>query len=128
MIYIRVRRKKVEVFLDVDPKETVWSIKEKLHSILKVPALKQQLSFENVVLHNDRSIEDFNIVNDSEVILAIAGPDTDDFEEPDVTPFEGAPESKIEAAKEEAAASDEAGVPADATPSDPVAQDESQAK
>ncbi|KAG9397167.1 Ubiquitin family [Carpediemonas membranifera] len=109
---IRIRRKKLEVFLLVNPTDTVRSVKVQLAAIIQIPAGRQRLLYQNVVLIDNRALEEFAIEDDAEIILTVAKGDDDDFEAPDITPFD-APDEPEEPEEEEAADGEEAVEPAD---------------
>jgi len=86
-MYIRVKRKKLTIFLQVEPTDTVLEVKQKLQSLTEQPPEKVQLVKEEQALEDARKLSDLKVENDDVVAMCyLQGDGT--FEDVDITPFE----------------------------------------
>ncbi|CCI45241.1 unnamed protein product [Albugo candida] len=88
--YIRVKRQHQTVFLNVQPSDTLLSVKETIGSIFQMPpqniqlwqGLNQKTSKE---LSNTATIEDYGIANDTVIYMCWKKANSDHWEELSVT-------------------------------------------
>eukprot|EP00879_Flechtneria_rotunda_P028836 GHRR01031067.1.p1 GENE.GHRR01031067.1~~GHRR01031067.1.p1 ORF type:complete len:112 (+),score=28.86 GHRR01031067.1:293-628(+) len=73
-MYIRVKRKKTTVFLQVEPTDTVLEVKQKLQALVEWPPHKLQLFKEPhnqpTVLEDAKKLADLRVENDEVVAMA----------------------------------------------------------
>lgn len=69
-MYIRVKRKKMTVFLQVNPKDVVGSVKETLAGLVEKSSDDMRLWSGSVLLDENKSLEHFGIGNDAVLGLA----------------------------------------------------------
>lgn len=69
-MYIRVKRKKMTVFLQVNPKDVVSSVKETLAGLVEKSSDDMRLWSGSVLLDENKSLEHFGIGNDAVLGLA----------------------------------------------------------
>ncbi|GBF89426.1 hypothetical protein Rsub_01998 [Raphidocelis subcapitata] len=68
-MYIRCKRKKVTVFLQVEPTDTVLEVKAKLQGLLNQDPSALQLQKDGVVLEDARKLADLKVENDDVVAM-----------------------------------------------------------
>eukprot|EP00879_Flechtneria_rotunda_P005965 GHRR01006271.1.p1 GENE.GHRR01006271.1~~GHRR01006271.1.p1 ORF type:complete len:106 (+),score=13.95 GHRR01006271.1:293-610(+) len=88
-MYIRVKRKKTTVFLQVEPTDTVLEVKQKLQALVEWPPHKLQLFKEPhnqpTVLEDAKKLADLRVENDEVVAMAYLQ-DDGNWEAIDITP------------------------------------------
>ena len=57
------------ITLDVEPKDSIQSVKNKISELNKIPFNQIQISYEGTELQNDKLLEDYSIKNDSALRL-----------------------------------------------------------
>ena len=75
-MYIRVKRLKTTTFLQVEPTDTISSVKAKLEVLLQQPPEKQQLYKDGALLEDSRSLAELRIETDDILALALKQPGT----------------------------------------------------
>lgn len=70
-MYVRVKRRKMTVFLHVDPSDTPALLKIKLTELLQEPVAKQRLIKGNNVLDDTLTLAELRIENDDVLALSI---------------------------------------------------------
>ena len=68
-MYIRCKRKKVTVFLQVEPTDTVLEVKAKLQALVDVEPAALQLVKDGAVLEDARRLSDLRVDNDDVVAM-----------------------------------------------------------
>mmetsp|Transcript_5302 Transcript_5302/g.33312 ORF Transcript_5302/g.33312 Transcript_5302/m.33312 type:complete len:101 (+) Transcript_5302:212-514(+) len=79
-MYIRVKRKKMTVFLQVNPTDVVSSVKETLAGLVEKSSDDMRLWSGSVLLDENKSLEHFGIGNGAVLGLAYRS-DTGEFED-----------------------------------------------
>eukprot|EP00878_Enallax_costatus_P027251 GHUV01029316.1.p3 GENE.GHUV01029316.1~~GHUV01029316.1.p3 ORF type:complete len:108 (+),score=44.26 GHUV01029316.1:368-691(+) len=107
-MYIRVKRQKTTVFLQVEPTDTVLEIKQKLQGLIEQPPDKVQLhkqlangSYEQ--LEDSKKLADLKVENDDVVAMCYMQEDGSGFEAIKIsTPGEDAAGNGEQGVKQEA--------------------------
>eukprot|EP00128_Syssomonas_multiformis_P000829 Colp12_sorted_trinity150504_noHs@3632 len=84
-MYVRVKRQKTTVFLEVSNLDSTLAMKKKLEPLLKVPADNMRLIYNSKPLEDNKTVADNKIQNDD--VLALVFRDGDDWEEVNITPL-----------------------------------------
>lgn len=85
-MYIRCKRKKVTVFLQVEPTDTVLEVKAKLQALVNQDPASLQLQKDGVVLEDAKKLADLKVDNDDIVAMCYKTEDGT-FEAVDITEF-----------------------------------------
>ncbi|KAI8467016.1 MAG: hypothetical protein J3K34DRAFT_431946 [Monoraphidium minutum] len=85
-MYIRCKRKKVTVFLQVEPTDTVLEVKAKLQALINQDPASLQLQKDGVVLEDARKLADLKVENDDVVAMCYKTEDGG-FEPVEITEF-----------------------------------------
>uniref|UniRef100_A0A061RKD2 Ubiquitin-like protein n=1 Tax=Tetraselmis sp. GSL018 TaxID=582737 RepID=A0A061RKD2_9CHLO len=83
-MYIRVKRHKRTIFLQVEPTDTVLEVKHKLQDLCEQPPENQQLFKDEVKLDDARRLAEVHVENDDVLALTLMKEDGT-FEEIDIT-------------------------------------------
>eukprot|EP00891_Asterochloris_glomerata_P003937 jgi/Astpho2/3937/e_gw1.00063.222.1_t len=68
-MYVRIKRKKVTVFVHVEPTWTVLEIRQKVQELLQQPLESQRLYKDGTLLEDARKLADLKIENDDVLAL-----------------------------------------------------------
>lgn len=74
-MYVRVKRQKSTIFLQVEPTDTILHLKTKLQDILQATPEHQQLYKEDTHLEDDKNLAELKIESDGVLIVALLRPD-----------------------------------------------------
>lgn len=85
-MYIRCKRKKTTVFLQVEPTDTVLEVKAKLQGLINQDPSALQLQKDGVVLEDAKKLADLKVENDDVVAMCHRNADGT-FEPIDITEF-----------------------------------------
>ncbi|KJE96945.1 hypothetical protein CAOG_007189 [Capsaspora owczarzaki ATCC 30864] len=88
-MYIRIKRKKLTVFLECSLSDTVGVLKQKLGRIVQMEPANMRLLFDQQVLDDSKTVELNRLANDDQVVLVYKQADGE-WEAPDVTPTDTA--------------------------------------
>eukprot|EP00877_Chromochloris_zofingiensis_P003149 jgi/Chrzof1/12835/Cz07g09030.t1 len=88
-MYIRVKRQKLTIFLQVDASDTVLEVKQKLQPLIEQPPEKVQLVRDDAVLDDAKKLVDLKVENDDVVAMCYQQEDGS-FEPVNITRFETA--------------------------------------
>lgn len=88
-MYIRIKRQKLTVFLQVEPSDTVLEVKQKLQALVEQPPDKVQLCKGSSPLEDAKRLSELKIENDDIIGMCFVQPDGA-FEDVVITPFDGA--------------------------------------
>ncbi|KAK2079399.1 hypothetical protein QBZ16_003090 [Prototheca wickerhamii] len=73
-MYLRIKRKKMVVFLQVGPVDSVGNVKEALHEYIQEEAASQRLYWRDTLLQDEQRLSDLGIQDDDELGLALKTP------------------------------------------------------
>mmetsp|Transcript_3407 Transcript_3407/g.9857 ORF Transcript_3407/g.9857 Transcript_3407/m.9857 type:complete len:109 (-) Transcript_3407:2082-2408(-) len=85
---VRIKRKKTTVFCNVEPTDTVASLKKQLASKVGQPADKQRLLLSGLVLIDIQTMSDAKVTGDSVLTLVLRQEGGGDWEEPSVVEWD----------------------------------------
>lgn len=95
-LVLRVKRKKLTVFVTAEPSDTVLEVKHKLHEMLgQAPEATpdaQRLYHDSELLEDSNTLADLKLDNDSVLGLAYRQQGSGDWEPVDITPLDEAKE------------------------------------
>eukprot|EP01135_Chromosphaera_perkinsii_P012305 Nk52_evm1s2631 gene=Nk52_evmTU1s2631 len=111
-IYIRVKRKKMTIFLETSTDEKISFVKRKLEPLVKVPADSIRLLTGDKQLEEDKSLSHYNIDNDDVVGMVLKDQETGAWENLEIIPVSLSATSAVDAS-----ASGAGGAPTTAPPS-----------
>jgi hypothetical protein len=64
------------ISLDINPNETIFSLKRGIERILNVEPVRQVLSYNNRILHSDNTLKFYNITDGYIINLSFYEPST----------------------------------------------------
>lgn len=67
-IFIKISISSKTITLDVEPSDSIDSIKYQIQDRERIPLDRQRLIFEGTLLENGRALFDYNIKNDSVIL------------------------------------------------------------
>lgn len=94
-MYIRVKRQKITLFIQVEPSDQTSDIKYKIESLLKKQPDHQRLFKDGIPLDNDQTLAELKIENDDILALSLFIHESGDWDDPAIVNPEEETEEEV---------------------------------
>jgi hypothetical protein len=81
-MYVRVKRQKIILFIQVEPSDKTSDIKSEIESLIKKQPDQQRLFKDGILLDNDQTLAELKIENDDILALSLCIDDNEDWDDP----------------------------------------------